>query len=391
MFARRSVRGLLLPCLALTLGSLIGCANSGLDTVQVTPPAQALTVGQTAQLTATGTYGNGNHLSTQNITSLVTWSSTTPAVATVNSAGLVTAVSAGSTTIVANAAAFNGPASSSATLTVTGSGGTGGTGPGSIVSLTIIPSGIVFGSLTQSGQFLALGTFSAAPTLRDVTNSVKWLTSAPNVFPITNYSSTVPGTGTQNGGVVSAYGASVGDVGATITAEATDSSGNLATATASVGCPFKAATAPTLPTATAPGTPGDPGSCNQDVSQLLSTLTVYNEGLNPNSPESGGNWLVTASSATGTPNVINCGPGAGTGNSVCTATYPLFQPDGTPTTVTLTAPTRPGVAFGGWSSNCNVPPFPPQTPNQTGPNTCTVSLMYSDATVGAIFNNAPSN
>jgi hypothetical protein len=391
MFARRSVRELLLPCLALTLGSLAlgsltGCANSGLDTVQVTPAAQALAVGQTVQFTATGSYGNGNHLRTQNITSLVTWSSTTPAVATVNSSGLVTAVSAGSTTIVANAAAFNGPTTSSATLTVTGSGGTGGTGPGTIVSLTIIPSGIVFGSLTSSGQFLALGTFSAAPTVRDVTNSVKWLTSAPNVFPITNYSPTAPGTGTQNGGVVSAYGASVGNVGATITVETPDSSGSLVTATASVGCPFKAATAPTLPTATTPGTPGDPGSCNQDVPQLLSTLTVYNEGLNPNTPDQGGNWLVTAPSATGTPGVITCGPGAGTGNSVCTATYPLG------TTVTLTAPTQKGVAFGGWSSNCNVPPFPPQEPTQTGFNTCTLNLSDSDATVGAIFNNAsPSN
>jgi hypothetical protein len=385
MFARCCVRGLLLLCLGSTL---VGCTtNNGLDSVQVTPPAQALAVGQTVQLTATGTYGNGKHPSTQNITSLVTWSSTTPAVATVNASGLVTAVSAGTTTITASATAFNGPTSSSSTLTVTGSSGTGGSSGGNILSLTIIPSGIVFGSLTSSGQFLAIGTFSTSPTVRDLTNSVKWLTSAPNVFPITNYSPTVPGTGTQNGGVVSAYGASVGSVGAVITAEALDSNGSLATATANVGCPFKAATAPTLPTATSPGTPGDPGSCNQNIPQLLSTLTVYNEGLNPNTPE-GGNWLVTAPSATGTPAVIHCGPGspaAGYGNSVCTATYPLFQADGKPTTVTLTAPPQKGVAFGGWSSNC----ANTGTITQTGPNTCTVNLMYSDATVGAIFNNAP--
>ena len=58
---------------------------------------------------------------------------------------------------------------------------------GSILSLTIIPSGIVFGSLTESGQFLAIGTFSTAPTVRDLTNSVTWLTSEPNIFPVTNY------------------------------------------------------------------------------------------------------------------------------------------------------------------------------------------------------------
>jgi hypothetical protein len=372
MFARCCVRGLLLLCLG---SSLVGCSNSGLDSVQVTPPAQALAVGQTTQFTATGTYGNANHLSTQNITSLVTWSSTTPAVATVNASGVVTAVSAGTTTITATSTAFNGPTSSSATLTVTGSSGTGGSSGGNILSLTIIPSGMVFGSLTSSGQFLAIGTFSTTPTVRDLTNSVKWLTSGPNIFPITNYSPTVPGTGTQNGGVVSAYGASVGNVGAVITAEALDSNGSLATATANVGCPFKAATAPTPATATSPATPGDPGSCNEDVLPLLSTLTVYNEGLNPNTPEKGGNWLVTASSATGTPNVISCGPGAGTGNSVCTATYPVGSK------VTLTAHARSGVAFGGWSSNCtNTGTITPDKDN-----TCTVNLLV-DATVGAIFN-----
>jgi len=367
MFARCGIQGLLLLCLG---SSLIGCTTpSGLDSVQVTPPAQALAVGQTVQLTATGTYGNGKHPSTQNITSLVTWTSTTPAVATVNASGVATAVSAGTTTITATAAAFNGPTSSSAILTVTGSAGgtTGGSG-GSILSLTIIPSGIVFGSLTESGQFLAIGTFSTAPTVRDLTNSVTWLTSEPNVFPVTNYSSSVTGTGTQNGGVVSAYGSSVGNIGATITAEATDSNMSIATATASVGCPL------VLPNPTA--TPPTPGSCYQPIPQLLSTLTVYNEGLNPNTPEQGGNWLVTAPSATGTPAVINCGPAAGTGKSVCTATYPLN------TTVTLTAPTESGVKFGGWSSNCTNT----GTITQTGPNTCTVNLSDSDATVGAIFN-----
>jgi hypothetical protein len=367
MFARRVIGGLSLLCLGF---AVFGCsAPNGLDSIQVSPTAQALSVGQTAQLTVVGTYGNGKHLTTSNVTTGLNWISSNPSVASVTSAGLVAAVGSGTTTVTATATAFNGVTSSSSTITVaqTSAGTTGGNG-GGIISLTIIPSGIVFGSLTESGQFLAIGTFSSAPTVRDLTNSVTWLTSAPNVFPVTNYSSSVTGTGTQNGGVVSAYGSSVGNIGATITAEATDSSGSLATATATVGCPL------VLPNPTA--NPPTPGSCYQAVPQLLSTLTVYNEGLNPNTPEAGGNWLVTAPSATGTPAVINCGPGAGTGKSVCTATYPLN------TTVILTAPTRTGVSFGGWSSNCiNTGTI---TPN--GPNTCTVNLSSSDATVGAIFN-----
>ena len=357
MFEFRCVRGLLLLCLGT---ALIGCANSGLDSIQVTPATQSLTVGQTAQFNVMGTYGNGAHPTTRNITSGVTWTSSTPSVATVSASGVATAVGAGTTTITAGGAAFSGLTTSSANLTVTGStGGTAGGSGGSILSLTIIPSGIVFGSLGDSGQFLAIGTFSTAPTVRDLTNSVTWLTSEPNKFPVTNYSITAPAGGTQNGGVVSDYESSVGNVGAVITAEATDSNGSIATATADVGCPL-----------VLPNPPSTPGSCYQNVSQLLTTLTVYNEGLNTT------NWLVTAPSATGTPNVIYCGPAAGDGKSVCTATYPLG------TTVTLTAPAQSGVNFGGWSSNCyNVAPV-----TQTGPNTCTVNLSTTDATVGAIFN-----
>ena len=383
MLARRCVQGLLVLCLG---SALAGCSNpSGLDSVQVTPATQSLAVGQTAQFKAIGTFGNASHPSTQDITSTVTWTSTTPTVATVSATGLVTAVAAGTTAITAESTAFNGPVSSSSQLTVTstgggpaggggGSGGTGGSG-GNILSLTIIPSGIVFGSLGDSGQFLAIGTYSTAPTVRDVTNSVTWLTSEPNKFPITNYGNGAPAGGTENGGVVSAYEASVGNAGATITAEATDSNGSIATATATVGCPL-----------VLPNPPTTPGSCFNFVPQLLATLTVYNEGLDTT------NWLITAPSATSTPNVIHCGPGwaadGGAGGSVCTATYPLG------TTVTLTAPAQTGVKFGGWSSTCRNT----GTVNPDGPNQCTVTLggqnvdpngntfYLTDVTVGAIFN-----
>jgi hypothetical protein len=186
-----------------------------------------------------------------------------------------------------------------------------------------------------------------------------------------NVASGAAGAGTQNGGVVTAYEASVGNVGATITAEFLDKTGSLAVATASVGCPFRAATAGTAATATTPAVPGDPGSCNAPIPQLLSTLTVYNEGLNTTG------WELTAPSATGTPNVIHCGPGFGSGaSSVCTATYPLG------TAVTITAPHINGVNFGGWSSNCTNT----GTITAAGPNACTINVLDSDATVGAIFN-----
>lgn len=349
MFARCYVRGLLLLCLGSTL---IGCANSGLNSVLVTPATQSLMVGQTAQFTAVGTYGNAKHLSTQNITSGVNWTSTTPSVASVSASGLVTAVGAGTTTILAGAMAYNGPVSSSATLTVTGS--SGGVAGGSLVSLTIIPNSITVGNLQDTGQFLAIGTFSTSPFVRDLTNSptLTWISAVPSVFPVnTNTAGNLGATA----GIVTAYG----NGGGVITAEARSSDGTIQTATATFNCPL-----------ILPNPPTTPGSCFQgsQAPSLLATLTVYNEGLNTT------NWLVTAPSATGTPNVLHCGPGSTSGGSVCVATYPVG------TTVTLTAPAT-GAAFGGWSYNCaNTGPI-----TAAGPNSCTVKLTTND-TVGAIFN-----
>src|ERR1017187_11017276 len=110
MFVRRCFYGLSLAGLAMMV---VGCTNpQGLDSIQVTPSTKTLAVGQTTQFTATGIYGNANHASTQNITGSVTWTSSLPAVATVSSTGLVTALSGGTTSITASATGFNGPVSS---------------------------------------------------------------------------------------------------------------------------------------------------------------------------------------------------------------------------------------------------------------------------------------
>jgi hypothetical protein len=214
---------------------------------------------------------------------------------------------------------------------------------------------------------------------------VVWLTSAPNVFPVTtncipngtgSTQCATPTAGSENGGVASAYG--TGD--ATIIAEAIANDGSIQTATADFACPL------TLPNPN--GNPPTPGSCypGSEASALLSTLTIYNEGLNSTT------WQVTAPSATGTPNVIHCGPGwTGGGGSVCTATYP----NSSGSNVVIEAS---GGNFGGWSNNCtpsdasgNTNSPPPIT--AAGPNYCVVtfaagsgSTSTSDQTVGAIFN-----
>jgi Bacterial Ig-like domain (group 2) len=315
-------------------------------------------MGQTAQFTAVGNYGNANRLTTRNLTSGVTWTSSAPAVATVNASGLATAVGAGTTTITAGGAAFSGSTSASATLTVTGAAG------GNLISLAIIPPSITVGNLQDTGNFLAVGTFSSAPFVRDLTNSATWLSSSPDVFPVNSNDSPAEPVG-STAGVVTAYGG--GD--ATITAEATGSDGSIQTASATFSCPVVTPVPPTTLGSCVPGSQAE---------GLKATITVYNEGLNTT------NWQVTAPSATLTPDVIHCGPGwtlsGGTGGSVCAAPYPTTT-NGQPTSMTLKAT---GGAFGGWSSNCtNTAPV-----TATGPNYCTVTITPSNpnVTVGAIFN-----
>jgi Big-like domain-containing protein len=352
MFARCRVGGFLLLCLG---GALVGCSNpSGLDSIRVTPTSQTINTGQTAQLTAIGTFGNAKHPSTQNITTTVTWSSNTPSVATVDNAGLVTAVGAGTTTITAEAEAFNGHTTSSALITVTGQGGGGsGTGSGTLNSVIIIPNALGVGAIGATGQFLAIGNFSNAPYVRDLTNSADttWISSFPNAFPVNN----------NTGGNV---GATAGIVRAdapgstNITVEVKNpSDGTIQTATATFSCPL-----------VLPNPPTTPGSCYEGSIPTISTLTVYHEGL------SSGDWEVTAPSATNQQGVLDCGTKPA--SSVCTASYPADTPS-----VTLTAV---GAKFGGWSTNCTNQTVS-KDPSGIYTATCKVSML-TDQTVGVIFN-----
>lgn len=76
-----------------SLGSVSGSMTvPALVSIAITPSSLSLASGATQQLTATGTYSNG---STVDITASVTWTPNTPLIASINSTGLATGLTAG--------------------------------------------------------------------------------------------------------------------------------------------------------------------------------------------------------------------------------------------------------------------------------------------------------
>jgi hypothetical protein len=78
-----------------------------LVTLAVSPPEPTIQVGTSQQIYATGTYSDG---STQNLTSAATWTSQSPAVATIGSSGVAKARRVGTTTIGASLGGIDAPA-----------------------------------------------------------------------------------------------------------------------------------------------------------------------------------------------------------------------------------------------------------------------------------------
>ena len=76
-----------------------------LVSIAVTPTNPSIAVGGHQQFTATGTYSDQSR---KDLTNSVTWTSSAPSVATINSTGLATGISGGNTTIQATLGSING-------------------------------------------------------------------------------------------------------------------------------------------------------------------------------------------------------------------------------------------------------------------------------------------
>ena len=137
-----------------------------LTAIAIAPNSASLMIGGAQQLTATGTYNDG---STANVTSSVSWSSSTPPVATVNATGEATAVAAGSSAITA---ALNG-ASGTATLTVLAK---------SLSGISVAPSAANL-AIGVTQQFTATGNYNDG-SIANVTSLATWTSSSPAVAAI---------------------------------------------------------------------------------------------------------------------------------------------------------------------------------------------------------------
>src|SRR5207249_3669841 len=166
-----------------TLGLVSGnttltVTNATLSSIAVTPTNPSIANGTTRQFTATGTYSDST---TQDLTTQVAWSSSSPGVATISNAsgskGLATSVAAGGPiTITATLGSASCTTTNTcATLTVTSA---------TLVSIAVTPTnpGLPLG-LTQ--QFTATGTFSDSTT-QDLTTQVTWSSSSTAVATISN-------------------------------------------------------------------------------------------------------------------------------------------------------------------------------------------------------------
>jgi hypothetical protein len=218
----------LLGVALVTLTSLLGgagCASRSLTALTIQPGIglTCVTQGVTAQFKAYGTYTESNHAAaTQDITDQVTWSSTIPAVATVDpSTGLATGgPDIGQTDILATAQGEFGNLTATSNIQVkTGTEClTGSTSIAHAPSISVIPANQTLSSAGDTTRLLAIGIAASGARSDDVSRQVTWESSDTSVATV------------DAAGLVTAVGP--GDV--TITARQKTADGNVVSGTQTV-------------------------------------------------------------------------------------------------------------------------------------------------------------
>lgn len=298
---------------ALMLALLLsGCGGSTsqpvtLVSITVTPQTASIAPGTTIPFRALENFSDGNAV---DVTSSATWSSTTPAVATVSNLGVATAVGAGTSTI---SAAFGG-LGGSATLTVA-----------ALQSITISPANPGVTLVGGTRQFGATGTLSNGAT-QNLTGQVIWNSSSPATATIN------PATGLATG---------VASGTTQITATITTTSGTV------VSAPVTLTAATVVSLALSPVNPTLDAGATQQFTATGTLSDANSTTLNLNSQVT---WSSNTTSVV-TVNSSGVASALSPGTAIITATFQGVAPATStvtvlgPTSITVT-PTSPNAVAG---------------------------------------------
>jgi hypothetical protein len=157
---------LFIMAMSVSCGKFFPDANS-LVAISVTPSNASLQLTKTQQFTAIGSFGDGT---SKDVSSTVTWSSSSSNIASINNAGLATALQTGTTTITASQSGESG----STTLTVT----TGGGGGLTILCITGCTSSSGTTFTASAGSTL---TFQAQNSSGQTVTGATWTSSNSNI------------------------------------------------------------------------------------------------------------------------------------------------------------------------------------------------------------------
>lgn len=155
------------------LALLAGCngffvSPDALVSLTLSPSNGMVQPGKTQQFTASGKFGDN---SVRDVSSKVSWNSSSTSVATIDNTGLATGVALGTTTITGS----DGSVKATTTLTVSNQ---------TLSSITIAPGSAQL-TAGQSQQFTATATFSDNST-RNITTSATWTSSNPSVVTVSS-------------------------------------------------------------------------------------------------------------------------------------------------------------------------------------------------------------
>jgi hypothetical protein len=162
-----------------TSGAVMGMTTltvtpATLVSIAVTPGAPSIAAGTKQQFVATGTFKDGaGVMTTQDISTMVTWASATAATATITAAGNATGVAVGTSVISATSGTGATAVVGMTTLTVTAA-------PLMSIAVTTTTPSIALGT---KATFVATGTFMDGTT-QVLTSQVTWTSATPGTATI---------------------------------------------------------------------------------------------------------------------------------------------------------------------------------------------------------------